>query len=260
MEKKVFFKYIQGEEHKRKMEIFLDKITICERNRTVECTDFFDPYDVELSQQILRHYRGVSCIFTNGLDFGERKMAILYPSFYPDSNILPENYISALKIETNGMELSHSDCLGAILNQGISRDKIGDIFPVGEKAFVLVAGPISSFLLSHLNRVRHCPVKVSSVNIQEVERKKEEVDSVVVSLSSLRLDLIISSAFRISREQSSRLISGGEVKVQWRAVLKRDEIIEPGMMISVRRYGRIYFDEVIGTSSKGKIRIRLSIV
>lgn len=260
MRKKDFFSYIQGEEHKRKMENLLDKIDICERKQTIEYTDFFDPYDVELSGHILNQYKDINCLFTNGLEYGERKIGILYPVFYSGLVKPVEDYISVLKIESNGLELSHSDCLGAILNLGISRDKIGDIFPVGDKAFVLATKPISSFILSQLYRIRHVPVKVTEADFHEVERKEEEVHSQLVSLASLRLDLIISSAFRISREESSRLISSGDVKVQWKAVYKREEVLEPGMMISVRRYGRIYFEEVLGTSSKGKIRIRLSIV
>lgn len=260
MEKKGFFRYIQGEDHKRKMQTFLDKIEICERKQTIECTDFFDPYDVDLATHILNHFKDINCLFTNGLEFGERKIAILYPGFYNSSVKSVEDHISVLKIESNGMELSHSDCLGAIIHLGISRDKIGDIFPVGDKAFVLATKPISTFILSQLYRIRHVPVKVTEVDFQEVKRSEEEVHSQVVSVSSLRLDLIISSAFGISREQSSRLISSGDVKVQWKAIYKRDELMEPGKMISVRRHGRIYLEEVLGTSSKGKIRIKLSIV
>lgn len=259
MKKSNFWGYIQGEQDRKKMRILLDKIESCSRQNRVECTDFFDPHEIEMSIGILNHFSDISYFFSNGLEFGERKVGILYPAFFSKSEISLNDFITALRIDAD-IELTHSDFLGALLHLGISRDKLGDIFPVAAGAYVLATKPIAAFIQTHLCRVRHVPVKISEIGLEKVEKIEEECREIMISVASLRVDLIVSSVFHLSREESARLISSGLVKVQWKNIQNKDFIVSPGMMISVRRHGRIYFEEILGQSSKGKIRIRLSII
>lgn len=259
MKRNDYLRHIQREEEKKKMRVLLDKVESCSREKRVECTDFFDPHEVEMSIGILKHFPDIAYSFSNGLEFGERKVGILYPTFFSESEILANDFITALRIETD-IELTHSDFLGALLHLGISRDKLGDIFPVSLGAYVLATKPIATFIQTYLYRVKHMPVKVVEIGLEEVERKEEEYREMIVSVASLRVDLIVSSVFHLSRVESARLISSGLVKVQWKNIQSRDFVVSPGMMISVRRHGRIYFEEILGQSSKGKTRIRLSII
>lgn len=259
MKKTDYLRHILGEEEKKKMRILLDKIESCSRENRVECTDFFDPHEVEMSIGILNRFSDIAYLFSNGLEFGERKVGVLYPAFFSENEILVNDFITALRIEAD-VELTHSDFLGAILHLGISRDKLGDIFPMARGAYVLATKPIADFIQTHLYRVKHVPVKIVEIALEQVETVEEERREVIFSVTSLRLDLIISSAFHLSRLESARLISSGFVKVQWKNIPSKDFVVSPGMMISVRRHGRIYFEEILGHSSKGKTRIRLSII
>ena len=50
--------------------------------------------------------------------------------------------------------LGHRDYLGALLNLGIERSVLGDLF-VGEKAYVYVQAAMASFICGNLERVKH---------------------------------------------------------------------------------------------------------
>lgn len=65
-------------------------------------------------------------------------------------------------------ELTHRDYLGAILNLGIERAKIGDILPMDGDALVFVHDDMTGFIQEQLVRVRHTSVTVSEVPLGEL--------------------------------------------------------------------------------------------
>ena len=86
-----------------------------------------------------------------GYDFSERQMV----AFLPDALYYDYGYpMQALKIcpvnKRFAEDLTHRDYLGAIMNLGTSRTKIGDIIQTDDGAIVFVKEEISDYIMEYL--------------------------------------------------------------------------------------------------------------
>ena len=74
-------------------------------------------------------------------------------------------------------------------------------------------------------------------------------------MSSLRLDAVASSGFRLARGKAAALIESGRVQLNWRECVKPDKLLEAGDVVSARGYGKFELSEVGGLTKKGRISI-----
>jgi len=75
------------------------------------------------------------------------------------------------------------------------------------------------------------------------------------TVSSLRLDAVASTGFRMARGKAAELISSGRVQVNWRECTKPDKPLAAGDTVSARGFGKFVLTEVGGTTRKGRISI-----
>lgn len=82
----------------------------------------------------------------------------------------------------------------------------------------------------------------------------------MITVSSMRLDTVISSAFNYSRNRSKILIERGLVRVNWEELDRVDYQLDAHDLISVRHGGRIKVDLLLGKNKKGNQKVKISIV
>ena len=157
--------------------------------------------------------------------------ALCYEYFYP---------ISVLKIRPLQKKfsetLSHRDYLGAILNLGLERSKIGDIVVQDDFAILFVHQSLESFVQDELKRIRHTSV------ITEVEKKG--------TVSSLRLDSLLALAFSSSRTKLVAYIENGTVFVNGKLITSNGYQIKDSDIISVRGLGRFQYKGMVSQTKK----------
>lgn len=167
--------------------------------------------------------------------------------------------ISVISLNINSERTTHRNILGKIMSLGISRDKIGDILAGNDNALILVKNTVLEVVLQEMGRlggVNTSPVLVSALAMKEFNHEfKEEV----ITVSSSRLDLMISKSFRISRDKARALVEREKVKLNFMTDTRPDRRVEKGDLISVRGKGRIRIKEDLGTSSKGKLKYIIEI-
>lgn len=78
-----------------------------------------------------------------------------------------------------------------------------------------------------------------------------------MTVSSLRLDAIVSAAFSISRGKAQSLIRSEKTTINWTVVSNTSFIVKEGDILSLRGYGRIKLEEVLGNTKKGRIGIEI---
>jgi RNA-binding protein YlmH len=78
--------------------------------------------------------------------------------------------------------------------------------------------------------------------------------------SSLRLDVILSSIYNISRQKAQTLIQRGLVKVNWKQVEQTSFVCEEGDVLSARGYGRSRIISIDGQTKKEKWRLTAGIL
>lgn len=190
-----------------------------------------------------------------GYDLSERQMA----AFLPDALYYDYEYpIQTIEIAPANRkfaeQLSHRDFLGALMNLGIERSKMGDILTDHEKALVFVKEGLAEYMMENLTRIRHTIVqtRIVSYNALPYEPHYETIKGTV---ASIRLDTVLSLSYPLSRSKMTGLIENGAVFVNGRLITSNGYRLQDGDIISVRKLGRIQYNGIITETKKGRYLI-----
>lgn len=164
--------------------------------------------------------------------------------------------IRTLSIEsTSQNELTHRDYLGSLMGLGIKRECIGDILILKKgQALVFVREEIADYIKSELKSVRRDSVKVSDYEL-DTSNFTVKKDEVTFTISSLRVDNIVSSLARCSRSEAVALIEDDKVFVNHLSIKKPSANISEDDIISIRGIGKFIYKGISGTTRKGNLII-----
>ncbi|MCQ2455111.1 MAG: YlmH/Sll1252 family protein [Clostridia bacterium] len=155
----------------------------------------------------------------------------------------------------NQDKLSHRDFLGALMSLGITREKIGDILTEDGRAVFFAEKTVSEFILSQLTKVGRVGVSLSEkVNypLPEIGKKQE----FTATVSSCRLDCVVSALIGASRNKSTEIINNSLVSVNSFLAVKPTAKINSSDRISIRGKGRFDIVSLSDLSKKGRIILR----
>ncbi len=153
--------------------------------------------------------------------------------------------------------LGHRDFLGAIMNLGIERDVIGDVLVADNSAYVFACDRIAEFVCAELTQVKHTPVRCEIMDEVPAEAAPRLVAE-TVTVSSLRLDGIISHVYHLSRTEAKSKFAAEEVFVGGRACQRPEYEPGDGEVISVRGHGKFIYEGVSRRTSKERYAVRVS--
>lgn len=218
-------------------------------------SDFLNLNEQSIFYEIIQQLPDVSYMLWGGTELAERKMIC----FYKGQILIEEFPISILKVIPSNIKfsdnLTHRDYLGAILNLGIERSKIGDILLSDKTAYVFVNTNMKEYIASSLEKVKHTNVKCVEAEMDfQFEQKFKEIYG---SVSSIRLDAVIALAFQASRSSLLGMISGGKVFVNGRMITSNSCRLNEGDVVSVRGKGKFIYYREKDLTKKGKIKIVL---
>jgi len=145
---------------------------------------------------------------------------------------------------------THPDFLGAVLNAGVKREKIGDILVNSSSeggAKVLATPAIAVFLTRALESVRTVKVTVELFPLSELEGTQgaQAQEPMRTYEASLRLDAVASAGFRCARSKMGEDIAKGNVKLNYNVCEKKNATVGEGDMISCRGRGRVEVKEIL---------------
>ncbi|MDD2979196.1 MAG: YlmH/Sll1252 family protein [Hespellia sp.] len=192
-----------------------------------------------------------------GYAYAERQMV----AFLPDALYCEIKYpVSILKISPlnprYSEELTHRDYLGAILNLGIERNKLGDIQVMENEAFIFLQDTLCDFVGKELTRIRHTSIKVTRQDKGDFDYqpKYEERKGTV---ASVRLDSLLSLAFGASRSKLVGLIEAGKVYVNGRIITTNSYQLKADDVISVRGLGKFQYIGEQSVTKKNRIYVTI---
>lgn len=156
-------------------------------------------------------------------------------------------------------DLTHRDMLGALMNLGITREKLGDIIIHNNEGYIFCHEQITEYIIENLTRVKHTSVCVEvEDNTKHIdELYKDEYKSQVIIVDSKRLDAIIAKVYKISRNVSSSLFASGKVYINGKQCFSNSQLIKEEDVISIRGRGRIKYLGNESISKKGRVRIEV---
>ena len=155
-------------------------------------------------------------------------------------------------------ELGHRDFLGALMNLGLERDRIGDIIVSGKEAEVFCVKEIAGFIIEKLDRIAHTTVVCADVSEEPRETQAERsFIELVKPVSSERLDAIVAAVAGCSRSVAAELIQAGKVYVNQRLCESNSAQLKPEDVLTIRGYGKYRSVGVNYTGRKGKLHIKV---
>lgn len=248
---------IQEKEESLLQNRILELARVADRRGIPTYTDFLNLNEQSILYGLKKQLKSVELSSFGGYELAERRLFCFMgqQSYYEAE--FPLGIVKVtVKNEKYSDKLTHRDYLGAILNLGIDRSKVGDIIVDFPNAYVFCKEEIKGFIVEHLERIKHTQVNTELVYQTDfhVEPKFEEIRK---SIASIRLDAIISAAFQGSRSSLSGLISGEKVFVNGRIVTSNSYVLKVGDIVSVRGYGKFRFQEIGSQTKKGRTYVLL---
>lgn len=183
-------------------------------------------------------------------------------AMYPEYMVISESEIPirVLKIDTLSKEnINHRDVLGAVLNLGMKREKIGDIFIKDDEIYLMVIENMAQYIKSNLIKIKNSSIRIKEVDFEKIKDFTPNYKEMIISGSSLRFDLVLSKIFNLSRSEVQRLFANNKVKRNHLITNKYKSDLDEGDIVSLRGYGRFKLVEVLGTTRKGNIQIKVNL-
>ncbi|RVU55169.1 RNA-binding protein [Anaerosphaera multitolerans] len=253
LEKNLLLKHVVEDEKKAILRNLIDKIEIVTNKHINESTDFLDPYEVYLSKSILNRFDDVKYSIDGGYEGAERSIIYIYPDYVYD---FKGDYIKRLSFKINEF-ITHKNVLGSLMSLGIERKKIGDIVFSNNYCHIFLKSDISNYVEFNLSKIGKYNIHLED-NVDFILPTIEYKDYKLI-ISSLRLDVFLSAVLNISRSKASNLITNEKVKVNFKDENKTSLKLNPGDLISVRKFGRIIFENVEQLTKKDKYVINVKI-
>ena len=231
------FEHFKGEEvFVKKVLDYLDQVQYKQR---LILTQFLDPYHQSIVKSVIGHQDEVQVLENGGFIHSESQRMIIAPYFYEIEESDFEIVVCKIVYAKNFEKLSHRDILGALMSLGIKRELFGDIVEKDKEFYLAVDRPIYEYLKDHLSMIKRSKVKFVEWD-EEIEVKNDYlVKSFIVS--SFRLDKIISSFYKISRQKAAEFIRAGHVKVNHKPVEQINYLCNNKDIISFKKHGRVMF-------------------
>jgi len=221
-------------------------------------TGFLGLAELDAFYQVKRTFPHVPCALFGGDEACERKMVR-----FGDEEML--GYVEDFPIacvairpvqEKFAEELTHRDFLGACMNLGLERDRLGDIVLEGKCAWVYCMRTVAPFIAENLTKVRHTTVTCSLCQ-GEVHAPSPRLQEREYQVSSPRLDAVVAKACNLSREKSLSLFREKRIFVNGRQQESGNGQAQEGDVISVRGVGRFVYRGVLRQTRKGKWSVRV---
>ena len=227
----------------------------CRAKNIISTTRFLDARQLALVKQLLA---GTGCnnhTFDGGIPDAERIVCIFMPD-YPTVHEL----FKLIRADKSKQDiLTHRDYLGSLMGLGIKREYIGDILVHDGGADIVVLNEIADFLMLEYNKAGRKQLSLRYISADEIKSGADDLKTVRITVSSMRLDAITGAIFNLSRSDSAELIKKGRVLLNSAESVKPDKIIDEGDKITIRGRGKAEIIGIIGRTKKDRLVLKIKI-
>jgi len=225
----------------------------------VTFSDFLNLNELNILHTIPKAELHSTYVTFGGYDYSERQMVAFLPDALCYEYVYPISVIKISPLQKKFSEkLSHRDYLGAILNLGIERSKIGDILVEENSAILFVHQSLESFMMDELRRIKHTSVITELIGLQNFQYQPTTKE-IKGTVSSIRLDSLLALAFSSSRNKLVAYIEGGKVFVNGKLITSNGYQLKENDIVSVRGLGRFRYQETLTQTKKGRYYVTIQL-
>lgn len=230
-------------EHFKGEEVFVKKVLeyvdqAIYRQRCI-CTKFLNPYHRSIVKSIVGNNEELVVLEEGLIEGSESKKVIIAPSFYQirkeDFSIVLVKIGYAKHFDT----LQHKDVLGALMSLGVKRELFGDIVEHQDDFYLAIDEAMYPFVKENITKIKRSKVHISRSD--EIVSNVQEYAIKSFIVSSVRLDKVVASFYKIPRNKAVEYIQSGFVKVNHKEVVEIHYLCNNKDIISLKRHGRVLF-------------------
>lgn len=230
-----------------------DIIELCEEIDYPVYSKYF--YPPNISETLTKINIGGITFKKCGLTFEcEKNIIVAIPNGFLDDLYFPIKYFKIIN-KSKFKVLEHKDYLGTIMSLGLKREVLGDLIVENNCCYGVVIEDIYPLLFSEIKEIGHTPVEIVEITQNEIPSLKFEEKTITVS--SLRIDNIVSEIINISRGKSVELLENGSVLLNYNIEKEKNLGVKTGDIITIKKYGKFKILEELGINKKEKIRIKI---
>ena len=256
LDRKKLLSHISDPDEKVLVSRICDLLDKAQISGKVMYTDFLNPKLQMTVSEMLKYSGEIIADSFGGYDDAERRMY----SFSLFCNVEKDDYpVRVVSIRTKNKKVfSHRDYLGSVLGLGIKREKIGDIVISDDRAYVVCREDIADFIELNLFKVGNMNVICEICNIDVLGAFEKKMSVMDVTVSSLRLDVVVGAMCKKSRANAVKLIDAGLVCVNYDTIMSHSYMVKNDDVISVRGYGKSVINTDERLTKKGRIHITVN--
>lgn len=223
-------------------------------------TDFMSMAELSVFYDNENEIRYAKPVVFGGCEIAERKMIRFGDE--EDIGYVIDFPIVALRISPLAAKfadkLNHRDFFGALMNLGIERKVLGDIYVRDKAACVFCKDTIADFIIENLTRVKHTSVKVE-ISDNTDDLTTPTLEEKVIQVASVRIDAVIAKAYNMSRQEVLTPFKQSYIFLNGRVCTENAKSLSSGDIISVRGHGKFEFAEELNVTKKGKTNCKIRI-
>lgn len=214
---------------------------------------FVDENKIRVINNLLNMYSNINVAYQSFIENSENKYVCFYHKKYNKS--IPKS-VSLVKIQYRNkfVSICHKDILGALMNLRIDRNYLGDIILFEDNYYFEIANHLIDYVIANVEYINKVKVELIVIN-HPIIRKQDYLSKQVV-VNSLRLDNVVSSIIKLSREKCKEYILDNNVKVNQIQVCNISYICENSDVLSLKGYGRYKIEcNINNTNKKNKYKL-----
>ncbi len=211
---------------------------------------FCDPAEKKIVVELANQYQGIKITSIGGYEGAERQKLIISDPFE-----VVNDQVSLYQINYNKKfnEIEHRHVLGTFINSDYDFNLFGDIIVDEDRNIQIVvdnvlAGVIEFMIPRIMNQ------KIEYQYIENITIKAPQNEVIIINSKSLRLDSIVKSLIKKSREKAQKKIKDGDVRINHVETKNINKKINESDLISIRGFGRVRIEQ-LDITAKERYRI-----
>lgn len=251
-------RFAGGDEEKLLLASLLDRFDAASSRGIPAYTKFLTEEQQALCRRLLDYIKAEYYVF-GGRTEAERTVICFLPEYMDESSLGDsDGPIAVIKASSrSGAELTHRDFLGSLMAVGIVRETVGDILTDGNTGYIFVLRELVPFIIQNMERAGRETLELEEIPLDSLPEFEQNFEDKTATVSSMRLDAVVSAAFNISRDSSAQYVCSGRVSLNHAECLKVEKQVKDEDVISVRGLGKVRITATGGISRKGRLVIAI---
>lgn len=230
-----------------------DAVRLCDVNSSPKFIGFLDETSAQLAFARAKNLGGRALLYG-----GAQDLQRTYLGVFPDWCERLEDFFPITPITARfpkAYSLSHRDFLGSLMGLKIKREAVGDILIEEGRAVIFLSDDIADFVLGELDKVGR--VGVSLVKGIELPLPGSfELKDFSSTISSPRLDSVVSALINSGRSSAAELIENGFVSINAVVCEKVTKQVLSKDIIRIRGKGKFIIDSLSELTKKKRIILK----